>query len=133
MNRIMAEFEKLADEFSQWLFTHGLKILLFLVLGYFLNKLSKRIVFKSIQSATLSEHSISADAEEKRKRTLIRILNGSITIIIVIVIAMMILQEFNIQIGPILASLGVVGLAVGFGGQYFIRDVIAGLFIIIEN
>jgi Small-conductance mechanosensitive channel len=133
MNRIMAEFEKLADEFSPWLFTHGLKILLFLVLGYFLNKLSKRIVFKSIQSATLSEHSISADAEEKRKRTLIRILNGSITIIIVIVIAMMILQEFNIQIGPILASLGVVGLAVGFGGQYFIRDVIAGLFIIIEN
>ena len=37
------------------------------------------------------------------------------------------------EIGPILAGAGIVGLALGFGGQYLIRDIITGLFIILEN
>ena len=45
----------------------------------------------------------------------------------------MILQEFGLKIGPILAGAGIVGVAVGFGGQYLIKDVITGLFIILEN
>jgi moderate conductance mechanosensitive channel len=45
----------------------------------------------------------------------------------------MVLQEFGMMIGPLLAGAGIVGLAFGFGGQYLIRDIIAGLFIIIEN
>jgi small conductance mechanosensitive channel len=45
----------------------------------------------------------------------------------------MILQETGIQIAPILAGAGIVGLAFGFGGQYLIRDLISGLFIILEN
>ena len=46
---------------------------------------------------------------------------------------MMILSEFGINIGPIIATAGVAGLAFGFGGQYLIRDIISGLFIILEN
>jgi small conductance mechanosensitive channel len=45
----------------------------------------------------------------------------------------MILQEIGIEIGPILAGAGIVGLAFGFGGQYLIRDIISGLFIILES
>jgi len=45
----------------------------------------------------------------------------------------MILSEIGLMIGPILAGAGIVGLAVGFGGQYLIRDIISGLFIILEN
>lgn len=45
----------------------------------------------------------------------------------------MILQELGVMIGPILAGAGIVGLAVGFGAQYLIRDIISGLFIILEN
>jgi small-conductance mechanosensitive channel len=45
----------------------------------------------------------------------------------------MILEEGGVKIGPILAGAGIVGLAFGFGGQYLIRDIITGLFIIIEN
>jgi small conductance mechanosensitive channel len=46
---------------------------------------------------------------------------------------LMMLQEAGIEIGPILAGAGIVGLALGFGGQYLIRDIISGLFIILEN
>jgi len=45
----------------------------------------------------------------------------------------MILGELNINIAPILAGLGIVGIAVGFGAQYLIRDLIAGVFILLEN
>lgn len=45
----------------------------------------------------------------------------------------MILQEIGLEIGPILAGAGIVGLALGFGGQYLIRDIITGLFVILEN
>lgn len=46
---------------------------------------------------------------------------------------MMIISEFGLNIGPVLAAAGIIGLAFGFGGQYLIRDVISGLFIILEN
>jgi small conductance mechanosensitive channel len=54
-------------------------------------------------------------------------------IVILTLAGLMILQELGVQIGPILAGAGIVGLAFGFGGQYLIRDVISGLFIILEN
>lgn len=46
---------------------------------------------------------------------------------------LMVLEEFGVMIGPILAAAGIVGLAFGFGGQYLIRDIISGFFIILEN
>ncbi len=45
----------------------------------------------------------------------------------------MVIQEVGISIGPLLAGAGIIGLAVGFGGQYLIRDIISGFFIILEN
>ena len=45
----------------------------------------------------------------------------------------MVIEEFGVSIGPLLAAAGVAGLALGFGGQYLIRDLISGLFIITEN
>jgi small conductance mechanosensitive channel len=45
----------------------------------------------------------------------------------------MVLMEFGIEIGPIIASAGIVGLAVGFGAQNLVRDFISGFFIILEN
>ena len=46
---------------------------------------------------------------------------------------LMILQEVGIAIGPLLAAAGIAGLAFGFGGQYLIRDLISGLFILAPN
>ena len=53
--------------------------------------------------------------------------------LIIITITFMVLSEIDIPIGPILAGFGIAGLGVSFGGQYLIRDLIAGIFIIWEN
>jgi len=70
---------------------------------------------------------------EKRTATLVGVLQWAGQIFIVIVIILMILSELNIQIAPVLAGFGIAGIAVGFGAQYLIRDLIAGIFIIWEN
>jgi moderate conductance mechanosensitive channel len=59
--------------------------------------------------------------------------NGTIGVVVWLVGAMMILSEIGVNIGPLIAAAGIAGVALGFGGQYLIRDVIAGLFIIVEN
>ncbi len=73
------------------------------------------------------------EAKKKREDTLIRIFTGAARIVILIMALLMILQEGGLKIGPVLAGAGIVGLAFGFGGQYLIKDVITGLFIILEN
>ena len=73
------------------------------------------------------------DSEIKRENTLISIFSATVFVTIFSVVVLMVLQEVGMQIGPLLAGAGIIGLAFGFGGQYLIRDIITGLFIILEN
>jgi small conductance mechanosensitive channel len=69
----------------------------------------------------------------KRADTLSGIIRFVLAIVVVIVSAIMVLDEFGIEIGPILAAAGIVGVAVGFGAQYLVQDVISGFFIILQD
>jgi small conductance mechanosensitive channel len=54
-------------------------------------------------------------------------------LVVMIIAVIMILGEFGIQIGPILAAAGIVGVAIGFGSQYLVQDVISGFFILLQD
>jgi small-conductance mechanosensitive channel len=54
-------------------------------------------------------------------------------VLIVIIVLFMILSELDVPVVPVLAGFGVAGIAIGFGAQYLVRDLIAGSFIIMEN
>jgi len=75
----------------------------------------------------------SKEGIKKRKDTLVGILGGIGRVFIVTVAIMMILDEAGVPIASILVGLGIAGVAIGFGAQYLIRDIIAGIFIIMEN
>jgi small-conductance mechanosensitive channel len=70
---------------------------------------------------------------DNRASTLVGVYTGASKILIFIIALFMILSELEVPIGPVLAGFGVAGIAVGFGAQYLIRDLIAGSFIIMEN
>ncbi|MBI1290595.1 mechanosensitive ion channel [bacterium] len=70
---------------------------------------------------------------EKRLRTLFGFARRLANFLVLGVGVLVVLQLFGVQIGPILAAAGVVGLAVSFGAQSLVKDVIAGTFILIEN
>lgn len=124
---------KWTELLTPWLLTHGIKILIILAGAFFLNKILNAIITKAVRIAVTPDLFISKEAEKKREDTLIQIFTVTLRVLIWVIAAIMIIQEFGIMIGPILAAAGIVGLAFGFGGQYLIRDLIAGLFIMIEN
>ncbi len=70
---------------------------------------------------------------EKRATTIGDMLRKSASVVVWAIAIMMSLRELGLDIRPILAGAGVVGLAVGFGAQNLIRDVISGMFLLIEN
>lgn len=121
------------EKIVPWLLSHGLKIVLIALAAYLLEKIISRIIIRAVRIAVVPDSTMSEEAEKKREDTLIRIFNGALSIVLLTIAILMILQETGLKIGPLLASAGIVGLAFGFGGQYLIRDIITGLFIILEN
>ena len=116
-----------------WLLSSGLRIMVIVVISLFINKIITRLIDKMVRLAVVPSNHSSIEAEKKREDTLIQIFSITAKIAIFSVLILMVLEEFGVAIGPILAAAGIVGLAFGFGGQYLIRDIISGLFIILEN
>ena len=122
-----------SDLIIPWILSHGIRIVIIIVGAFLLNIIISRFISKAVRVAVIPDRTSSEEAEKKREDTLIRIFNGALIIVILTMSVLMILQEIGLEIGPILAGAGIVGLALGFGGQYLIRDIISGLFIILEN
>jgi small-conductance mechanosensitive channel len=76
---------------------------------------------------------LTAVEMERRIRTLQRLASRVTGAVIVIVASLMVLKVFEIDIGPAIAGLGVIGIAVGLGAQTLVKDWLAGIFIVIEN
>jgi small conductance mechanosensitive channel len=121
----------------QWddIIVTSLRILLIVVLAWVamivvraaLRRLEQRLIVHGHEAGeVLSESS-------KRAETLVRLLRQGALIMLWVVAGLIILREVGVEIAPILASAGIVGLAVGFGAQNLVRDVISGFFIILEN
>jgi len=72
-------------------------------------------------------------ARAGRVRTLLPLLRTALLVSIVLVVALMAMSELGINIAPLLAGAGVIGIAVGFGSQKLVQDLITGLFLLLEN
>lgn len=72
-------------------------------------------------------------ARAGRLRTLLPLLRTTLLVVIVVIVGLMALSEVGVNIAPLLAGAGVVGIAVGFGSQKLVQDLITGLFLLLEN
>lgn len=80
----------------------------------------------------LSDHTGSG-GPSARQRTLLALFRNAVAVVIVTMAGMILLSELGINIGPLLAGAGVLGLAIGFGAQKLVQDIIGGVFIQLEN
>ena len=104
-------------------------ILVICILGFFTWKTVSLLIKKKLNT----KKEVKDEAQSQRINTLFGILNNFISIAIIVVVIMLILSELGIEIGPLLAAAGVVGLAVGFGAQTLVKDIITGLFVVLEG
>lgn len=123
----------LSPEALSWFAGPGLRILITIVVAFLLMRFALTLITRLVRKIVPPTAFLSKEAEQKREDTLIRILHTSLGILVWIIAGLMILSEFGVEVGPLLAAAGIAGLAFGFGGQYLIRDLISGLFIIVEN
>ncbi|MFV0475440.1 MAG: mechanosensitive ion channel domain-containing protein [Pikeienuella sp.] len=72
-------------------------------------------------------------AATAREQTLLTLMKNAVTILIIVLSCMFILSEMGVNIAPLIASAGVFGLAIGFGAQKLVQDIITGVFIQFEN
>lgn len=118
------------DKLYLWLLTNGLQILLIIVLTLILLKISTVITNKLHGVISRKEGDIEF---EKRSGTLSGVIHWIMRVVILTVAAFMLLDEFGVNLGPVLAAAGVVGLAIGFGAQNLVQDFIGGFFILLED
>jgi Small-conductance mechanosensitive channel len=118
----------------EWLKNSGVSILitiliaavLYLLLRHFVPPLVKRAMARGKKKQLKKE-------TEKRANTLSAFFVNTGAIIIAIFAIFTILPEFGVNVAAMLTGLGIVGIAVGFGAQHLIRDVLSGIFILLEN
>lgn len=125
--------QKFAQITSPWLFDHGIKILVVIAGAYIIRRSGGVFIEKAIRRLIVPDQFLPQESEKKREDTLISIFTGVLGIAAWTLAGLVILNEAGFAIGPLLAAAGIAGLAFGFGGQYLIRDLISGLFIIMEN
>lgn len=106
-----------------------LKILLIIIVS--------QIVVKVIKTAVANVFNLRIKSplrySEKREETLSRLIQNVVTYVIYFIALIMILEEMSVPVKSLLAGAGIVGLAVGFGAQSLVKDIITGFFIVFED
>jgi small conductance mechanosensitive channel len=123
-------FTRFFDRSLEWFSTSGLRVVVIGIMMLVLLSILKRAMdrFRRVYEGTLP-----TQAQVKRADTLSHVIRDVARAVILAVGSMMILSEVGVDLKPILAAAGLGGLAIGFGAQSLVKDVISGFFIILEN
>ncbi len=136
-NMLSSQFwQDIMARIIRWLI-YELPVVLFIILLFVLCKRLLNFTLKKVRLVARrrveSDNTIDSEETAKRVETITGIIHGVLDIMIWCIFILILLSKFNINIAPILASAGILGLAVGFGAQELVRDFISGFFILLED
>ncbi|WP_374308803.1 mechanosensitive ion channel domain-containing protein [Dongia sp.] len=95
---------------------------------------TRAVIDAKMSGGQASAHADSEDMRRQaRLRTLLPILRNILFVVILVIAVLMILSSMGVEIGPLIAGAGVVGVAVGFGAQTLVKDVISGMFFLLDD
>src|SRR5215213_11574921 len=130
----LVSFEFDADQALHDIARSGGRIAIVVILGLIALWLTQRLLTPLLRVAVREQMEKEPEVEiKKRVETLSHVLYTTISVAVVILAVVTILPEFGVNAAPLIAGLGLVGLAVGFGSQNLVKDVINGMFILVEN
>jgi len=117
-------------EHSGWSRLGHLLLVTFACLGLLL---AVKLVTRAVRRAVDDGNEDTTSDAERRAETLGAVLTNAARVLVMAFFLLMLLQEFGVNIGPLVAGAGVAGVALGFGAQSLVKDVISGFFLLMEN
>jgi small-conductance mechanosensitive channel len=117
---------------ARWFVVHGINVVI-IVAGAFIVMRSANLAIEHLQHKLGGRHAQGDLEWQRRAATLGGILTSLVTVSVAFVAILMLLRELTIDVLPILTGAGIAGLAIGFGAQNLVRDVISGFFLILED
>ena len=130
LDQIGVSMERLFTKALDWLVGNGLVILIILAITFVALKVAGLLATRLVAFLSRAERDVES---KKRADTLSQVIRWVLRTGILLLAAVMLLGQLGVQIGPILAAAGVVGLAVGFGAQILVQDIISGFFLLLED
>jgi len=115
-----------------WLLSHGVRILVILVAALLVSWIA-RLAVKRMQRRLEGVSSITQAIDVQRAATLTQTLSYVTRITIWTLAILMLLDQFDVNLAPLLAGAGIAGVALGFGAQSLVKDFLSGFFILLEN
>ncbi len=112
------------------LVVRGGKIVVIIALAWIAYAVARRVIRSAVAAATAR---IEQESRRERITTVLLLINSVLRWVVIFLVTITVLDELGIDVRPVLAAAGVVGLAVGFGAQNLVRDVVSGFFIIMEG
>ena len=106
-----------------------LKIIIIIILGMILNKIGGRL----IERAFSNRKHLRVHMSDRREQTLSKLLKNALIYLIAFIVIVMVLETLGVPVATLIAGAGVAGLAIGFGAQSLVKDIISGFFIIFED
>ncbi|HET9743020.1 MAG TPA: mechanosensitive ion channel family protein [Terriglobales bacterium] len=119
------------DDFANWIRDDLPRLIVILIIAFVLLRLLS-IFSRKLQEFSNREE-LPSHIRARQLRTLASVIHGGGVVVIYFVALLEILEVFKINVGPFLASAGIAGLAIGFGAQTLVHDVINGFFIVLDN
>jgi moderate conductance mechanosensitive channel len=122
------------DTVATRLIRGALSAIVIVLIADFLWRLARALIDRKLASAAPADNLEVEEARRRaRLRTLLPILRNVLMVVVMAVAVMMVLSSLGVEIGPLIAGAGVVGVAVGFGAQTIVKDVISGVFYLLDD
>ncbi|HEX2026037.1 MAG TPA: mechanosensitive ion channel family protein [Actinomycetota bacterium] len=117
---------------QDWLLSHGVRIGVILLVAFGVLALA-RLAVRRMQRRLEGTDGATQELNLQRTATLTQAMSYVVRVLVWTVTLLLLLGEFDIQLGPLLAGAGIAGVALGFGAQSVVRDLLSGFFILLEN
>lgn len=116
----------------EWLLSHGIRIAIVLLAGFLL-LLMARLAVRRMQRRMEAAEGATQELSLQRAATLTQAVTYVVRVAVWTLTILVLLGEFDINLGPLIAGAGIIGVALGFGAQSLVRDFLSGFFILLED
>jgi moderate conductance mechanosensitive channel len=120
------------EDVTRWLTESGARILLLILLAFAANRFAASVI-RNAEHEIADGDDLKTQERRKRLHTVGATSRRFFSVLIWSAAALMVLRELDVDITPVLTGAGIIGLAVGFGAQTLVKDIISGLFLIAED